>query len=702
MPLTLQDLEAIQSDALADDVPIDLARMATWTLEQAVAYFESGGEEFSTQPSPAQADPVLTAVLDAASLTHHAHLLSDQCAAQFMALPRVELLARLKALGMDSLSDRQKLSTALLKLARRNTLAPATEAPSPNNAITGISATATSITLDPPVSGPSPAPAAGPAALMDVADAAAASTSNDEAIPGDPTLHALLTSVSLGHLSTELCNQSVGELSVLARPDLLTRLKVCGVAKLTERQKLATALAKERKRADAASQVVLPYVGRVPWVAPTAEQLGMLPRPCGALKTAMRVKKAELRSMMESRPAGEHYGLPFPHTPAELRQMGAPWLTQAFHAAGTLPSSCRVVRISRWEELFPNGDPNETRGDGGAALKVLVDVEYDGPAAAVAALHTDLFVKLPLPFRQDNEAYFLSCEVTGHPPLDLSLPPARTREPGMPTGTPPCDPSWTASESHDLPPPPGAIPYSQLHGDFPEVMFNRCFAAALAAAGLATPRYYFGEYSRESASYLLITERLPFGKAVRAGCTIGSWEAFCATKGAVGHRDGAGQPTEVTVGIAAASAAAATAATASTDGTVAVANGLRQVALGPAWQVRSKYLDRELPHSGASHYEACMAVAGRLTAIFHSMEPRVKSALCELLNAPGNEPFAYVGGPEFASDQSRHTVGLEQLKRDAHKAGIGGAGMLSFTMHRGINFATNICPQVGARALMPA
>ena len=84
---------------------------------------------------------------------------------------------------------------------------------------------------------------------MDVADAAAASTSNDEAIPGDPTLHALLTSVSLGHLSTELCNQSVGELSVLARPDLLTRLKVCGVAKLTERQKLATALAKERKRA---------------------------------------------------------------------------------------------------------------------------------------------------------------------------------------------------------------------------------------------------------------------------------------------------------------------------------------------------------------------------------------------------------------------------------------------------------------------
>jgi len=41
--LTLARLETIQTEAMADDVPIELARMSLWTREQAVAYFESGG-----------------------------------------------------------------------------------------------------------------------------------------------------------------------------------------------------------------------------------------------------------------------------------------------------------------------------------------------------------------------------------------------------------------------------------------------------------------------------------------------------------------------------------------------------------------------------------------------------------------------------------------------------------------------------------
>ena len=113
-----------------------------------------------------------------------------------------------------------------------------------------------------------------------------------------------------------------------------------------------------------------PYFGRVPWVRPTAEQLAALPRPCGALMTALKIRKHELKAVMARRPNGEHYGRPFPHTPAELKSMGAEWLTGAFHAAGTMPASVRVHRITRFDELFPGGDPNETRGDGGAALKV--------------------------------------------------------------------------------------------------------------------------------------------------------------------------------------------------------------------------------------------------------------------------------------------------------------------------------------------
>eukprot|EP00966_Prymnesium_polylepis_P333799 7389219-Prymnesium_polylepis.1 len=49
MPLTQQQLESIQADAMADDIDIDLERMSLWTEAQAVAYFESGGTE---EPPP--------------------------------------------------------------------------------------------------------------------------------------------------------------------------------------------------------------------------------------------------------------------------------------------------------------------------------------------------------------------------------------------------------------------------------------------------------------------------------------------------------------------------------------------------------------------------------------------------------------------------------------------------------------------------
>jgi len=43
MGLTVEQLESIQADALADDVEIDEGRMRCWTESQARAYFESGG-----------------------------------------------------------------------------------------------------------------------------------------------------------------------------------------------------------------------------------------------------------------------------------------------------------------------------------------------------------------------------------------------------------------------------------------------------------------------------------------------------------------------------------------------------------------------------------------------------------------------------------------------------------------------------------
>ena len=43
--LTLEQLEALREEAMAEDVEIDIERMSLWTIEQARVYFENGGEE---------------------------------------------------------------------------------------------------------------------------------------------------------------------------------------------------------------------------------------------------------------------------------------------------------------------------------------------------------------------------------------------------------------------------------------------------------------------------------------------------------------------------------------------------------------------------------------------------------------------------------------------------------------------------------
>ena len=44
MPLTLEELQEIQADAMADDLEIDFDKMSLWSKEEATEYFESGGD----------------------------------------------------------------------------------------------------------------------------------------------------------------------------------------------------------------------------------------------------------------------------------------------------------------------------------------------------------------------------------------------------------------------------------------------------------------------------------------------------------------------------------------------------------------------------------------------------------------------------------------------------------------------------------
>ena len=45
MTLTLTELEELQGEAMAEDIPINYDVMSAWTREEVATYFESGGEQ---------------------------------------------------------------------------------------------------------------------------------------------------------------------------------------------------------------------------------------------------------------------------------------------------------------------------------------------------------------------------------------------------------------------------------------------------------------------------------------------------------------------------------------------------------------------------------------------------------------------------------------------------------------------------------
>lgn len=82
---------------------------------------------------------------------------------------------------------------------------------------------------------------------------------------------------------------------------------------------------------------------------------------------------------------GDQLRLPFPTTVESLLDLGAPFLTDAFHAAGTLAHDNRVLAIARSQEFF----------GGGMGRKLLLSLTY---ARSEPGLHTELFAKFPRDF----------------------------------------------------------------------------------------------------------------------------------------------------------------------------------------------------------------------------------------------------------------------------------------------------------------
>lgn len=145
---------------------------------------------------------------------------------------------------------------------------------------------------------------------------------------------------------------------------------------------------------------------------------------------------------------GMFYGIPFPWTEVMLIKWGPLWLTNAFHAAGTLSKNNRVVRVSP--------DPTIKIDAGNNAGKFLFDVVYerDDPH-----LDTQLFAKVPFQMTAATKTDRLSSSVMKQP-----------------------------MDYHEL------NTYRLLEATLPMII----------------PRLYYCDISNETSNYILITARIPF------------------------------------------------------------------------------------------------------------------------------------------------------------------------------------------------
>ena len=120
MPLSADKLHELQSEALADDVPLDLAVMQHWTEAEARSFFESGG---TSCPPPRQLN-CMAKLLEEAGASHLIEKLKDEdicsfayryCSAVDVIEGRSALMRRLKRCGVSAVNDRQRIINAFTR-----------------------------------------------------------------------------------------------------------------------------------------------------------------------------------------------------------------------------------------------------------------------------------------------------------------------------------------------------------------------------------------------------------------------------------------------------------------------------------------------------------------------------------------------------------------------------------------------------------
>lgn len=179
---------------------------------------------------------------------------------------------------------------------------------------------------------------------------------------------------------------------------------------------------------------------------------------CPSLPPYVKYTSQQVRELAPTMRPGDMYGLPVPATLADLERLGAEWLTQALHAARTLPADNAVTRIVKFKRLATQGKD----AAGGSGPKAFLTVEYRKPDPS---LHTELFAKMPWSVGDEG------------------------KEAGADAFY-----RWKISCNGDY--------------DGQEVTVYRYLGPLLP---FQVPKYYFADMCRSNTNYILITEKIPFG-----------------------------------------------------------------------------------------------------------------------------------------------------------------------------------------------
>lgn len=177
--------------------------------------------------------------------------------------------------------------------------------------------------------------------------------------------------------------------------------------------------------------------------------------PRSRLPPFKRLSHKEMQEMSLKNLPGHFSAMKFPHTAEQLRSFGPSWYTDAFHKFGTLPADNYVTKVVHVEQLPHSGFD----AAGGAGHKAFIDLQYAKPDPN---LHTQLFAKYPWDYFESETGKQYRMQISTYGDMDSA-----------------------------------------------ELLTSICCEHLFP---FRIPKLYFADINRDTTNYVLIVERINFGK----------------------------------------------------------------------------------------------------------------------------------------------------------------------------------------------